>query len=512
MATIVMSDLSEQEAVRYKKRQSLKERGIDPYPAAAFLTNTNTQAILGGYSSAPQDYQNVAIAGRIMNRRIMGAVSFLSLQDAHGSIQLYVHRDTLCKGDDKAFYDVVFKKLLDIGDIIGINGFVFTTKTNAVTIHVTKLCLLSKALKPLPLVKKTRDVADNELLHHDVTNLEQRYRQRYLDLIIHPSVRQTFRKRAQVIHTIRTFLGEQGYLEVETPILQPVCGGASARPFVTYHHALQTPLYLRVANELYLKRLIVGGYEGVYEFAKDFRNEGLSRFHNPEFTQVELYVAYKDYMWMMEQVELMIERVAHDLYGTTEVAVGNQIINFQRPWKRFTLFDAIEHCTGMAIGHLDEEGLRRVSQQLNVFVPKDAHAGKLIDAIFSARCEPHFIQPTIITDYPVFMSPLAKRCRNNTALVERFEVICNKKEICNAFSELNDPVEQYERFEAQHLLRKRGDEEAMQLDRDFLRALAYAMPPTAGVGMGIDRLVMIMTNSPSIQDVIFFPQMGKETT
>ncbi len=502
--------LSEQEIIRIQKKEELEALGINPYPAATFATNTSAQDILVNYPTDPARYQQVALAGRLMSRRIMGSASFAELQDASGRIQLYLHRDTLCPDGDTTFYNTVFKKLIDMGDIVGVHGHVFKTKVGAISIHVSQLTLLTKALKPLPVVKEV--VEDGVKKTYDAfTDPEQRYRQRYVDLIVNPHVRETFIKRAQLIRSIRQYLEAQGYLEVETPILQPIYGGAAARPFKTHHNTLNTSLYLRIANELYLKRLIVGGYEGVYEFAKDFRNEGMSRFHNPEFTMLEVYVAYKDYLWMMDQMEVLLEKVALDLHGTTEVQAGQHTISFQRPWKRFTLFEAIQHFTGIDVSHMEEAALRATAHQLGVSVDASAGQGKIIDEIFGAQCEPKLIQPTFITDYPIEMSPLAKRHRDNPALVERFEVICNGKEICNAFSELNDPIDQRQRFEDQLELGKRGDEEAMALDEDFLRALRYGMPPTVGVGIGIDRLAMIMTNATSIQEVIFFPQMRPES-
>jgi lysyl-tRNA synthetase, class II len=501
--------LSEQELVRTKKKEDLEALGINPYPAATFATNTSAKDILVKYSTDPTCYQQVALAGRLMSRRIMGSAAFAELQDTSGKIQLYIHRDTLCPDQDKTFYNTVFKRLIDIGDIVGVYGHVFKTKMGTISIHVSQLTLLTKALKPLPIVK--------EVVEQGVTNIydaftdpEQRYRQRYVDLIVNPHVREIFVKRAQLVQSIRQYLESQGYLEVETPILQPIYGGATARPFKTHHNSLDTPLYLRIANELYLKRLIVGGYEGVYEFAKDFRNEGMSRFHNPEFTMLEVYVAYKDYLWMMDQMEMLLEKVALDLHGTTEIHVGQHTINFQRPWKRFTLFEVIQHFTGIDVRDMDEVALRDVAHKLGTTVAASAGKEKIIDELFGAHCEPKLIQPTFITDYPIEMSPLAKRHRDNPALAERFEVICNGKEICNAFSELNDPLDQRQRFEDQLELGKRGDEEAMALDEDFLRALRYGMPPTVGVGIGIDRLSMIMTNAASIQEVIFFPQMRPE--
>jgi lysyl-tRNA synthetase, class II len=502
--------LSEQEINRRKAKEELENLGINPYPADLFPVNVSAEDIHLNYERRKTDYKDVSLAGRIMTRRIMGSASFAELQDASGRIQLYFRRDDLCPGEDKTLYNTVFKKLLDIGDIIGAKGFVFTTQTGEISIHVTEFKILSKALRPLPVVKETEDEAGNKTVYDAFSDPEQRYRQRYVDLIVNPQVRETFVKRTQLVNTMREYLNNKGYLEVETPILQPLYGGAAARPFKTHHNTLDMTLYLRIANELYLKRLIVGGFDGVYEFSKDFRNEGMSRFHNPEFTQVELYVAYKDYNWMMDLVEEMIEKVALRLHGTTEVQVGNHLIDFKRPWKRFTMFEAIEHFTGVDISEMDESSLRETAKKLHVKVDETMGKGKLIDEIFGEHCEHKLIQPTFITDYPVEMSPLAKKHRSKEGLVERFEAICNGKEICNSFSELNDPIDQRARFEEQLELGKRGDEEAMTLDEDFLRALEYGMPPTAGLGIGIDRLSMIMTNSPSIQDVLFFPQMKPE--
>jgi len=441
-----------------------------------------------------------------MSRRIMGKASFAELQDTEGRIQLYVSRDDICDGEDKTLYNTVFKKLLDLGDFIGIKGYAFYTNVGECSVHVTELVLLSKSLRPLPVVKTDADGN----IHDSFTDPELRYRQRYVDLVVNPEVREVFRKRTQMYNTIRSFFNESGYLEVETPILQPLYGGAAARPFKTHHNTLDMTLYMRIANELYLKRLIVGGYDGVYEFSKDFRNEGMSRFHNPEFTQVELYVAYKDYEWMMDLTEEMVERIAMEMHGTTEVQVGDNVINFARPWKRFTMYEAIEHFTGVDISDMNEEELFKTAKELHVPVDKSMGKGKLIDEIFGEKCEAQLIQPTFITNYPVEMSPLAKKHRTEEGLVERFEAICNGKEICNSFTELNDPTDQRERFESQLELGKRGDDEAMVLDEDFLRAIEYGMPPTAGLGMGMDRLAMIMTNSNSIQDVLFFPQMKAE--
>ncbi|MBV6645324.1 MAG: lysine--tRNA ligase [Cyclobacteriaceae bacterium] len=502
--------LSEQEIQRRNERKELIEMGVEPYPADLFEVNVTAKDIHENYERRKMDYKDISIAGRIMSRRIMGSASFAEIQDATGRIQIYIRRDDICPEEDKTLYNTVFKKKLDIGDIVGIKGYVFTTQVGEISIHVTDFKLLTKSLKPLPVVKEGVDEEGNKKTWDAFTDPEQRYRQRYLDLIVNPHVKDAFVKRTQLVDSIRGFLNNKGYLEVETPILQPLYGGAAARPFKTHHNTLDMTLYMRIANELYLKRLIVGGFDGVYEFAKDFRNEGMSRFHNPEFTQVELYVAYKDYEWMMDLVETMIEKVALDLHGTTEVQVGEHTINFQRPWKRFTMFEAIQHFTEVDISTMDEKALRETAKKLNVEVDETMGKGKLIDEIFGEHCEPKLIQPTFITDYPVEMSPLAKKHRKKEGLVERFEAICNGKEICNAFSELNDPVDQRQRFEEQLELGKRGDEEAMTLDEDFLRALEYGMPPTAGLGVGIDRLAMIMTNSNSIQDVLFFPQMRPE--
>jgi lysyl-tRNA synthetase class 2 len=502
--------LSEQEIIRRQAKEELEKLGINPYPAELFVVNASAQEILENYERHKSDYRQISIAGRIMSRRIMGSASFAELQDETGRIQIYIRRDDICPNEDKTLYNTVFKKLLDIGDIVGVKGYGFTTQTGEISIHVTDLKILSKSLRPLPVVKETVDEQGVTHKHDAFSDPEQRYRMRYVDMIVNPEVRDTFIKRTKLVNSMRTYLNDKAYLEVETPILQPLYGGAAARPFKTHHNTLDMTLYLRIANELYLKRLIVGGYNGVYEFSKDFRNEGMSRFHNPEFTQVELYVAYKDYYWMMDLVEEMIERVALDLHDTTMVKVGAHEIDFKRPWKRFTMFEAIQHFTGVDISQMDEVALRQTCRSMHVPIDDTMAKGKLIDAIFGEKCEPLLIQPTFIMDYPVEMSPLAKKHRSVPGLVERFEAICNGKEICNAFSELNDPIDQRQRFEEQLELGKRGDEEAMTLDEDFLRALEFGMPPTAGLGVGIDRLSMIMTNSPSIQDVLFFPQMKPE--
>lgn len=501
--------LSEQEQIRRDSLQELINLGINPYPPETFDINASASGIKKNFPDDNSLYQDVSLAGRLMTRRIMGAASFAEIQDETGRIQIYVKRDEICPGEDKTLYNTVFKRHLDIGDILGITGYVFITQMGEITIHVTSLKLLSKSLKPLPIVKEKEDEVFDAF-----TDPEQRFRQRYVDLIVNPHVREVFIKRTQLINSMRNFLNAKNYLEVETPILQPLYGGAAARPFKTHHNSLDMTLYLRIANELYLKRLIVGGYPGVYEFSKDFRNEGMDRFHNPEFTQMELYVAYKDYLWMMDLVEEMVERIALDLHRKTAIEVGGTIIDFKRPWKRFTMYEAIQHYTGTDISEMDEEELRKTAKELHVPVDPTMAKGKIIDEIFGEKCELNLIQPTFITDYPIEMSPLAKKHRSREGLVERFEAICNGKELCNAFSELNDPTDQRERFEAQLELGKRGDTESMVLDEDFLKSLEYGMPPTAGIGIGIDRLTMIMTNQSSIQDVLFFPQMrpDKRTT
>ena len=493
--------LSEQEIVRRESLQQLRDLGVDPYPAAMFEVNTTSKKIKQNFKEG--DVLDVVLGGRLMSRRIMGKASFAEIQDSEGRIQIYVNRDEICETEDTTMYNSVFKKLLDIGDIIGIKGTVFITQVGEISVKVKELKVLAKSLRPLPLPKVDADGA----VHDAFTDPEKRYRQRYVDLVVNPEVKEAFIKRTQLTNSMRSYLNDKGYLEVETPILQPLYGGAAARPFKTHHNTLDMELYLRIANELYLKRLIVGGFDGVYEFSKDFRNEGMSRFHNPEFTQMELYVAFKDYSWMMDLVEEMVEKVALDLHGKTEVKVGEQLINFKRPWKRYTMYEAIAHFTGIDISQMDEATLAQTAKKLGVTVDKSMGRGKLIDEIFGEKCESQLIQPTFITDYPVEMSPLAKKHRDKQGLVERFEGFCNSKEICNAFSELNDPIDQRARFEEQLELGKRGDDEAMLLDEDFLRAIEYGMPPTAGLGIGIDRLSMIMTNSNSIQDVLFFPQM-----
>jgi lysyl-tRNA synthetase class 2 len=503
---IMSAHLSEQELQRRQKLTDLRALGIDPYPADEFKVNVNALDIKDNYDRDKINYKDIAIAGRIMSVRDMGKACFAVIQDATGRIQLYVRKDDICPGEDKTLYDVVWKKLIDIGDIIGVNGYVFTTKTGEISIHVTSLKILSKALKPLPIVKT--DESGNSF--DEVSDPEFRFRQRYVDLIINPQVRDTFKKRSQIINSIRTTLNNAGLLEVETPILQSIPGGATARPFITHHNALNMPLYLRVANELYLKRLIVGGFEGVFEFAKDFRNEGMDRTHNPEFTVLEFYIAYKDYNWMMNFTEQMLEKIAIDLYGKTEIPVGDKQIDFKAPFKRVTMYEAIKEFTGFDISGMNEEQLREVCKKLNIHVEAHAGKGKLIDEIFGEKCEGNYIQPTFITDYPVEMSPLTKKHRTVEGLVERFELMINGKEIANAYSELNDPIDQRERFEEQLKLQERGDDEAMFIDHDFLRALEYGMPPTAGIGIGIDRLTMLLTNNAAIQEVLFFPQMRPE--
>ena len=496
---------TDQEIQRRESLQELRNLGIEPYPSQLFEINTSSSLIKENFNENPEEFTSVSIAGRIMGKRIMGNASFAELQDSAGRVQLYIARDEISPLEDKTLYNTVFKKIIDIGDFVGIKGYVFITKMGEISIHVQKLTMLSKSLKPLPVVKEKDGV-----IYDAFTDPEQRYRQRYVDLVVNPDVKEAFVKRSKMVNVMRNFLSDKGYLEVETPILQPLYGGAAAKPFKTHHNTLDITLYLRIANELYLKRLIVGGFDGVFEFAKDFRNEGMSRFHNPEFTQVELYVAYKDYNWMMELVEEMVEKTAIALHGSTKVTVGQNILDFQRPWKRYTMYEAIQHFTGFDVAEMNEKEMAEVATGLGIKTDTSMGRAKLIDEIFGAMCEPKLIQPTFITDYPVEMSPLAKKHRSKPGLVERFEGICNGKEICNAFSELNDPIDQRARFEDQLELGKRGDEEAMVLDEDFLRALEYGMPPTAGLGIGIDRLAMIMANVNSIQDVLFFPQMRPE--
>ncbi len=497
--------LSDQELQRREELAQLRALGIEPYPAETYPVNMKALTIEQTFEEGVAGFEEVCLAGRITNKRIMGKASFAELEDSTGKVQLYLQRDELCPDEDKTLYNEVFKKLISLGDFIGVKGACFMTQTGEKTVKVTSLTLLSKILRPIPFSKEK-----DGHVYETLTDTEQRYRMRYLDLIVHPETRETFRKRSLLIRSMREFLHDKGYLEVETPILQPIYGGAAARPFKTHHNTLNMPLYLRIANELYLKRLIVGGFDGVFEFGKDFRNEGMSRFHNPEFTMMELYVAYKDYQWMMDLVEEMVEQIALDVTGSTEIQVGEHLISFARPWKRYTMYGAIEAYTGIDISAMDEAQLREVAGSLQVPVDATMGRGKLIDEIFGEKVEHLLIQPTFITDYPVEMSPLAKKHSTQEGLVERFEAICNGKEICNAFSELNDPLDQRARFEAQLELGKRGDAEAMMLDEDFLRALEFGMPPTAGLGIGIDRIAMIITNQPSIQDVLLFPQMKPE--
>jgi len=499
------SELNEQEQNRRDSLKTMQELGINPYPAKAFEVNITTRQIKEQYDPEKKNLQDLGIAGRIMTRRIMGAAAFFELQDEKGKIQIYVKRDEICPGEDKTLYNTVFKKLLDIGDIVGINGFAFTTQTGELSIHAKELKVLSKSLRVLPIVKEKEDQ-----VYDAFADPELRYRMRYVDLIVNPAVRETFIKRSKIINTMRSFFNEYEYLEVETPILQPIPGGAAARPFITHHNALDMPLYLRIANELYLKRLIVGGFTGVYEFAKDFRNEGMDRTHNPEFTVLEIYVAYKDYFWMMEFVEKMIERVAMALHNKTMLTLGSNEIEFKAPYRRLPMLDAIKEYSGVDVAGMNQEALIKVCEKLNVPITKSMGVGKLIDEIFGEYCEHHLIQPTFIIDYPVETSPLTKRHRSNPALTERFELFVNGKELANAYSELNDPIDQLERFQDQLSLKDKGDDEAMFIDMDFVRALEYGMPPTSGMGIGIDRLTMFMTNSPSIQDVLFFPQMRPE--
>ena len=498
--------LNEQEILRRESLAKLRELGIEPYPAAEYPVNASTQDIKDGYDDEKHNFNDVCIAGRIMSRRIMGAASFMELQDETGRIQVYVKRDEICPDEDKTLYNTVFKKLLDIGDIIGITGFAFITQTGQLSVHAKSLTVLSKSLRVLPIVKTDADGT----VHDGFTDPELRYRQRYVDLIVNPQVRDVFVKRAKIISTMREYFNEAGCLEVETPILQSIPGGAAARPFITHHNTLDIPLYLRIANELYLKRLIVGGFKGVYEFAKDFRNEGMDRTHNPEFTCMEIYVAYKDYYWMMKFVEKMLEKVAMATNGCTKFDVWGNEIEFKAPYRRLPMLEAIKEYAGVDISSMSEDELRDTCKKLNVPIDPSFGYGKLVDAIFGEYCEKNLIQPTFITDYPVEMSPLTKRHRSNPRLTERFELFVNGKELANAYSELNDPIDQFERFEDQARLKAKGDDEAMYIDMDFVRALEYGMPPTSGLGMGIDRLTMFMTNSTTIQDVLFFPQMKPE--
>lgn len=498
--------LSEQEIIRREKLAELRNLGIDPYPAALYPVSHNSTEIKGGYRDEdPELLSDVCLAGRIMSVRDMGKASFAELQDAQGRIQIYVRKDDVSNGDDTTMYDKVWKKLLDIGDFIGVKGFVFRTKMGEISIHVKEFTFLAKSLRPLPIVKEVEGHS-----YDAVTDPEFKYRQRYADLVINPSIKETFLKRTKLINSIRSFLNDHGALEVDTPVLQSIPGGAAARPFATHHNALDVPFFLRVANELYLKRLIVGGFDWVYEFSRNFRNEGMDRTHNPEFTILEFYTAYKDYLWMMNVTERLLEKAAIDVCGTTDVQVGDKIISFKAPFQRISIYDAIREHTGIDVSEMNEEDLRAACRQLKVDVEPSMGHGKLIDEIFGEKCEHHYIQPTFIIDYPVEMSPLTKKHRSKPGLVERFELMINGKEIANAYSELNDPIDQRERFEEQVKLMERGDEEAMYIDYDFLRALEYGMPPTSGIGFGIDRLCMLLTNQPSIQDVLLFPQMRPE--
>ena len=499
--------LSEQEIIRREKRTELEKLGIDPYPAALYPVNISAEYIKANYIGEENkaDFADVCIAGRIMSVRDMGKANFAVLQDGTGKIQFYIKQDDICPDEDKSLFQNVWKKLIDIGDFVGIKGYVFTTKTGETSIHVTEFTILTKSLRPLPIVKEKDGEAFDE-----VTDPEFRYRQRYADLIVNPAVKEVFVKRTKLVNAIREFLNERGALEVDTPVLQSIPGGAAARPFTTHHNALDVPMYMRIANELYLKRLIVGGFEWVYEFSRNFRNEGMDRTHNPEFTVLEFYVAYKDYEWMMDTTEQMLEKAAIAVNGTSTCTVGDKEISFKAPFKRVTMFDAIKEHTGFDISEMNEDEIRSVCQQLGLHADLKWGKGKLIDEIFGSKCEGNYIQPTFITDYPVEMSPLTKKHRSKPGLVERFELMVNGKEIANAYTELNDPIEQRERFEEQVKLMERGDDEAMFIDHDFLRALEYGMPPTSGIGFGIDRICMLMTNQHSIQDVLFFPMMRPE--
>ena len=497
--------LSDQEIGRREKLQKIRSLGIDPYPAALYPITHSSTAAKEAYSKDKETKLDVCLAGRITSVNDKGKVLFIKILDGAGLIQLYVKRDDICPTEDKTFFDEIIKHL-DLGDFIGVKGYMFTTKTGEDSIHSTEISLLSKSLKPLPVVKTDADGN----VHDAISDPEMRYRQRYVDLIVTPGVKEVFIKRSKIINSMRQFFNDKGYLEVETPILQPIPGGAAARPFITHHNTLDMSLYLRIANELYLKKLIVGGFDAVYEFAKDFRNEGMDRTHNPEFTMMEIYVAYKDYNWMMDMTEDMLEKIAIDATGSSDVQLGDTIINFKKPFKRISMYEAIKEHTGIDVSQMDENELREVCKSLHIEVDASMGKGKLIDEIFGGKCEAKYIQPTFITDYPIEMSPLCKKHRDNEALVERFELMINGKEIANAYSELNDPLDQRARFEEQTKLMERGDDEAMFIDYDFLRALEYGMPPTSGMGIGIDRLVMLLTNQSSIQDVLFFPQMRPE--
>lgn len=497
-------ELSEQEQLRRQSLTALRNLGIDPYPAALYPTDAFSTDIKAEFKDEA-DRKQVCIAGRIMSRRIMGKASFIELQDSKGRIQVYISRDDISTEAQPEMYNTVFKKLLDIGDFVGIKGFVFRTQMGEISVHAQELTVLSKSLRPLPIVKYKDGVA-----YDAFEDAEQRYRQRYVDLVVNDGIKDIFMKRTKVYNSMREYFNKQGYMEVETPVLQPIPGGASARPFITHHNALDIPLYMRIANELYLKRLIVGGFEGVYEFSKNFRNEGMDRTHNPEFTAMEIYVSYKDYNWMMTFTENMIEKICLDVNGTTELKVGDKTISFKTPFKRVTMIDAIKDHTGIDINGMDENQLREVCTKLHIEIDDTMGKGKLIDEIFGEKCEGNYIQPTFITDYPLEMSPLCKRHRDNPELTERFELMVNGKELANAYSELNDPIDQLGRFQDQLRLSEKGDDEAMFIDMDFVRALEYGMPPTSGMGIGMDRLVMLMTGQQAIQEVLFFPQMKPE--
>ena len=499
-----IEELSEQQQMRRGSMQALRDRGIEPYPAAEFVVTGHSVEIKENFSDEAE-LRKVSVAGRIMSRRIMGKAAFVELQDADGRIQVYVSRDDICPGEDKDMYNVVFKKLLDIGDFVGIDGFVFRTKTGEITVHAQRLTVLSKSLRPLPIVKMKDGKA-----YDAFTDPELRYRRRYVDLVVNPGVREIFLKRTRMFNSMREYFNSHGYIEVETPILQPIAGGAAARPFITHHNTLDIPLYLRIADELYLKRLIVGGFEGVYEFSKNFRNEGMDRTHNPEFTCMEIYVSYKDYNWMMTFTEKMLEKICRDVNGTDEVKVGDNVISFKAPYPRITMAQAIENATGFDISGKSEDELREFCRQQGIETEPAWGKGKLIDEIFGEKCEGTYIQPTFITDYPKEMSPLTKIHRSNPDLTERFELMVNGKELANAYSELNDPIDQYERFVEQMRLADKGDDEAMIIDHDFIRALEYGMPPTSGMGIGMDRLAMLMTGQSTIQEVLLFPQMRPE--
>jgi len=501
-----MQELSEQEVYRRQSLEELRNMGIEPYPAAEYKVTAYSSEIRENFKD-DEPRRTVRVAGRIMSRRIMGKASFIELQDSLGRIQIYVTRDDLCPGENKDLYNIVFKKALDIGDFIGIKGFVFRTQMGTISVHAEEMTVLAKSLRPLPIVKYKDGVA-----YDAFEDPEMRYRQRYVDLVVNEGIKDIFIKRTQVFNSMRSYFNEHGYIEVDTPVLQSIPGGAAARPFITHHNALDIPLYLRIANELYLKRLIVGGFEGVYEFSRNFRNEGMDRTHNPEFTALEIYVAYKDYNWMMNFTEQMIERTCLDVLGTTEIKAGDNILHLKAPYKRITMIDAIKENTGIDITGMDEDALRLVCKKVGVEQDKSMGKGKLIDALFGEKCESHYIQPTFIIDYPKEMSPLCKQHRSNPELTERFELMVNGKELVNAYSELNDPIDQRERFEEQLKLSEKGDDEAMFIDRDFLRALEYGMPPTSGMGIGMDRLVMLLTGQASIQEVLLFPQMRPEKT